>query len=99
MLKPLDDWCMHAMVCSRLDISHVIIMVGKYTHNLGKLQWQAVKWILRFIIGIIDVGIAFQEGSLRQVIGFVDLNNAKVLDKCKSTTLYVFTLSSGPICW
>lgn len=74
MLKPLDDWCMHAMVCSRLDISHVIIMVGKYTHNLGKIQW-------RFIIGIIDVGIAFQEGSLRQVIGFVDLNNAKVLDK------------------
>ena len=29
-------------------------------HDLDKGQWQAVKWILRFLLKIIDVGLVFE---------------------------------------
>ena len=54
---------MYTMVCCRLDISHVVSMVSRYMHNLRKRHWQAIKWILKYILGTIDVGIIFQQGS------------------------------------
>ena len=37
---------MYAMVHTRLDISHTISIVSRYTHDAGKEHWQAVKWVL-----------------------------------------------------
>ena len=34
---------MYAMECTRLDILHVISMVSRYMHDLGKVHWQTVK--------------------------------------------------------
>ena len=53
----------YTMVCGRLDISHVVSMVSRYMHNLRKRHWQSIKWILKYILGTIDVGIIFQQGS------------------------------------
>ncbi|KAE8706002.1 hypothetical protein F3Y22_tig00110410pilonHSYRG00039 [Hibiscus syriacus] len=41
---------MYAMVCTRPDISHAIGVVSRYMHDPGKEHWQAVKWILRYIL-------------------------------------------------
>lgn len=41
---------MYAMVCMRLDISHVVGVRGNYMQNPRKGHWQAVKWILRHIL-------------------------------------------------
>lgn len=38
---------MHAMVLTRLDISHALIIVCIYMTTPGKEHWQAFKWILR----------------------------------------------------
>ena len=60
-----------------------------------------MKWILRYILNTVDVGLVFQhDGSLgQQMIGYVDSDYAGDLDKCRSTTGYVFTLAGGPISW
>ena len=36
---------MYAMVCTRLDIAHVVGMVSRFLSNLGREHWNAIKWI------------------------------------------------------
>ena len=52
---------MYTMVCTRPDLSHAISMVSCYMHNPSKEYCQTVKWILRYILSTIDVGIKFQQ--------------------------------------
>ena len=54
-----------------------------------------MKWILWYIKGTIDVGLVFEKDSTgkQDCIGYVDSDYAGDLDKRRSTTGYVFTLS------
>ena len=90
---------MYAMVCTRPDISQAVSIVSRYMHNPGKGHWQAVKWILRYILKTVDVGLLFKQDTTlgKCVIGYVDSDYAGDLDKRRSTTGYVFTLAGGPI--
>ena len=92
---------MYAMVCTRPDISHAVSIVSRYMHNPGKEHWQAVKWILRYIYGTVDVGLKFERNKAdgNHLVGYVDSDFAGDLDKRRSTTGYVFTMAGGPICW
>ncbi|XP_040369555.1 secreted RxLR effector protein 161-like [Rosa chinensis] len=91
---------MYYMVCTRPDISQALSMVSRYMHNPGKGHWQAVKWILWYILGSVDVGLVFQQDKMSQcVVGYVDSDFAGDLVKYRSTTAYVFTLGSGPVSW
>uniref|UniRef100_A0A5B7BER2 Reverse transcriptase Ty1/copia-type domain-containing protein n=1 Tax=Davidia involucrata TaxID=16924 RepID=A0A5B7BER2_DAVIN len=40
---------MYAMVCARPNISQAISVVRRYMDKPGKVHWQAVKWILRYL--------------------------------------------------
>ncbi|WP_337136303.1 hypothetical protein, partial [Staphylococcus aureus] len=42
---------MYAMVCTRLDIAHIVGVVSRYMNNPSKELWMAVKWILRYLRG------------------------------------------------
>lgn len=91
---------MYAMVCTRPDISYAVGVVSRYMHNPGKEHWQAVKWILRYILNTVDVGLVYQqERGGQYVVGYCDSNYAGDLDKRRSTTGYVFTLAKAPVCW
>ncbi|KAH9679276.1 hypothetical protein KPL71_026064 [Citrus sinensis] len=90
---------MYAMVCTRLDISQAVSMVSRYMHNPGKNQWLAVKWILRYLYGTVDVGLLFKKDCGQQCVGYCDSDFAGDLDKRRSTTGYVFTLGGGPVSW
>ncbi|KAM1671634.1 hypothetical protein ACFXTN_036619 [Malus domestica] len=74
---------------------------SRYMHNPGKGHWQAVKWILRYILGTVDVGLLFQQDKVtgKCVVGYVDSDYAGDLDKRRSTTGFVFTIVGGPISW
>ena len=60
-----------------------------------------MKWILRYIKGIIDVGLVFEKNSTgkQDCIGYVDSDYASDLDKLRSITGYVFILSQAPVSW
>ena len=58
--------------------------------NLGKEHWQAVKWILRYLRGTVDVQeFGMNEGEL---VGFVDSDFADDRDKKRSRTGYLFSI-------
>ena len=40
---------MHAMVCTRLDIAHVVGVVSRHMSHPGIEHWNVVKWILRYL--------------------------------------------------
>jgi hypothetical protein len=92
---------MYAMVCTRPDISHAVSMVSRYMHDPGRGHWDAVKWILRYIKGTVDVGLVYERDhrGKQECTGYVDSDYAGDLDKRRSTTGYVFTLSQAPISW
>ncbi|GMP66476.1 hypothetical protein CsSME_00035411 [Camellia sinensis var. sinensis] len=82
---------MYAMVCTRPDISHAVSMVSRYMHDPGKDHWQAVKWILRYIHGTVNLGLKFERDNRlgQNLEGYVDSDYAG----------YLFTLAKGPVSW
>ena len=56
---------MYAMVCTRLDIAHVVGVVSKFMSRPGKQHWEAVKWILRYLKGSSDTCLCFTGASLK----------------------------------
>eukprot|EP00268_Persea_americana_P003240 TRINITY_DN10975_c0_g1_i1.p1 TRINITY_DN10975_c0_g1~~TRINITY_DN10975_c0_g1_i1.p1 ORF type:complete len:188 (+),score=29.29 TRINITY_DN10975_c0_g1_i1:162-725(+) len=100
MLVQLGVSC-YAIVCMRPDISYAVSVVSRYMDNLGKAHWQAVKWILHYLRGTINVGIVYDKSNNTSgsVIGYVDKNFAGDLDRIKSLTSYVFTFVSGANSW
>ena len=39
----------------------IVEVVSGYRHDPGKGHWQAVKWILRYLLKTVDVGLVFRE--------------------------------------
>ena len=70
-------------------------------HDPGRGQWEAVKWVLRYIKGAIDVGLVFENDYMgkQECVGHVDSDFAGDLDKRRSTMGYVFILSQVPVSW
>ena len=50
---------MYAMVCTKTDLLQVINIVSRYMHDPSRGHWEAVKWILRYIKGTINIGLVF----------------------------------------
>jgi hypothetical protein len=63
---------MYAMVCTRVDLAHAISVVSKYTTNLERQHWDAVKWIFRYLKGTTKYDITFvKQKSDLLVVGYV----------------------------
>jgi len=45
-------------------LSQAVSMVSRYMHNPSKGHWEAMRWILRYIKGTVDVGLV-----LRRMLG------------------------------
>uniref|UniRef100_A0A803QJ04 Retrovirus-related Pol polyprotein from transposon TNT 1-94 n=1 Tax=Cannabis sativa TaxID=3483 RepID=A0A803QJ04_CANSA len=92
---------MYAMVCSRPDIWYAMSMVSRYLADPGQQHWSALKWILRYIKGTLDLGIKFGNESFTKevVTSCVDLDYAGCLDTRRSLRGYVFTVLGGCVSW
>ncbi|ONK64084.1 uncharacterized protein A4U43_C07F21920 [Asparagus officinalis] len=99
---PLAPTSSFQLICHKFqsDLSQAVSMVSRYKHGPRKGHWEALKWILQYIKGIMDVGLIFQknEKNMQDCIGYVDSDYAGDLDKYRSTSGYVFTLAEVPIC-
>jgi hypothetical protein len=82
---------MYVIVCTRLDISHVVGVVSGYMNNPSKEHWEAVKWILRYLRGTVTHVLCFG-GSKTILHEYVDSYMAGDKDRRRSTTGYVFTM-------
>jgi hypothetical protein len=86
-------------VISRPDITFAVNKCDKYCENPSPSHWSAVKRILRYLKGTLDVGISYGLSKDNELIGFCDSDFAGDVDTRKSTTGFVFMLNGGPIAW
>ena len=75
--------------------------MSRYKHDPGKGHSYAVKWILRYLLKTVDVGLVFERDDTcnQYVIGYVDSDYVGDLDTRRLTTGYVFTLVGAPMNW
>ena len=52
---------MYVMVCTRLEKSHAVSVVSRYMDHPEKIHWQAVKWILRYLIRTSHIGLVYEK--------------------------------------
>ncbi len=79
---------MYLMVCTRPDLALALGKVSRYMSNPGKVHWEAVKWILRYLKGTLDTGLLFDArlDNAKSLLGFVDADYEQDLDGRRSTT-------------
>ncbi|KAK9067203.1 hypothetical protein SSX86_014529 [Deinandra increscens subsp. villosa] len=92
---------MYLMVCTRPDMGYAVSLVSRYISRPGKLHWNAVKWILRYLSGTKDKGLVFGANveDTDKVIGYVDSDFAKDLDRGRSITGYLFKVAGSLVSW
>jgi hypothetical protein len=92
---------MYGMVCSKPDLAHAVSVLSIFMSNPGQAHWNALKWILRYLNGIITEGLKFKQSNKqgKVVTGFVDGDFAGNLDNMKSTSRYVFILFGTAVSW
>lgn len=89
---------MYAMVGTRPDIAYAVGVVSRFMANPGRLHWEAVQWILRYLRGTSSMSLCFKRGELN-LQGFVDSDFRGDEDTQRSTTRYVYTLGGIVVSW
>ena len=89
---------MYAMVYTRPDIAHVVGTISQFWSNPSREQWNAVKWILRYLHGTVDMKLYF--GSDKpNLVGYSDSDMAGDIDSRKSTSGYLINFVGGVVAW
>lgn len=70
---------MYAMLCTRLDISQPVGVLSRFMSNLGRLHWDIVKRVFRYLKGTSDFAMCYHGHSddstkTLNVCGFVDFD-------------------------
>ena len=50
---------MYAMVCTRLDIAHVVGVLSRFISKRGKQHWTTMKWVFRYLRDTSDYGLCY----------------------------------------
>ena len=82
------------------DIEYAVNYASQFLDSFGQENWQAVKKIIRYLLGTRNSGIVFgNSGSSFNRIGYTDADYAGCLESRKSRSGFVFLLNGGPISW
>ncbi|HVX00074.1 MAG TPA: Ty1/Copia family ribonuclease HI [Candidatus Babeliaceae bacterium] len=94
---------MYAMLGTRPDISFAVTILSQFSNNPGKVHWNAVKRVLRYLNGSVNRKLVYGGRNSRQMdpelIGYCDADWASNVDDRRSVTGYVFMLAGSAISW
>lgn len=89
---------MYAMVRTRPNIAHVVGTLSRFLSNPSREHWNAVKWILRYLHGTVDMRRCFG-GDKPTLVWCSDLNMIGDIDSRKSTSSYLIKFPKGVVTW
>jgi len=90
---------LHAAIAKRPNISHAVGVVSKFNSQPTQAHQTAVKRILCYLKGSIDVSLEYHRRDSCELIDYSDADWANDLDTRHSTTENVFIMSGGAISW
>ncbi|XP_071575148.1 uncharacterized protein [Temnothorax nylanderi] len=91
---------MFLAVVTRPDLAYAVNATSKFLNNHNESHWQAVKRIIAYLIGTIDVGIEYRASeSGIELTGYSDADFASDVETRRSTTGYAFCVANGIVTW
>eukprot|EP00253_Pinus_taeda_P002708 PITA_02708 len=81
------------------DIMSAISLISRFMERPKEAHWQAAKRIMRYVKGTKRFGILYTVSECSDLVGYTDSDWAGTVDDRKSTSGYVFNMSSGAISW
>ncbi|XP_066311231.1 secreted RxLR effector protein 161-like [Miscanthus floridulus] len=87
------------LVHTRPNIAFAMGYVSRFMEDPREDHWAVVKWLLRYVKGMVDQGIVFSKtsGSGLQLTVFSDADMAGDIDGRRSTSSVLVFLGSAPI--
>ncbi|GKG41638.1 hypothetical protein Tco_0473389, partial [Tanacetum coccineum] len=87
------------LTTTRPDLMFAVSLISRYMKRPTESHLASARRVLRYVKGIINFGIFYRKGGNKELIGFTDSDYAGDLDDRKSTSGYVFLMSSGAVSW
>ncbi|PNX85069.1 retrotransposon-related protein [Trifolium pratense] len=87
------------LTTTRPDLMFVVSLISRYMAQPTELHLQAAKRVLRYLKGTADFGIFYKKGGSENLVAYADSDYAGDLEDRKSTSGYVFLMSSGAVSW
>lgn len=84
---------------TRPDIAFAVNDVSRFNSNFGIQHWKAVKRIIRYLKGSINLKLVYSKVGNQQLNGYTDADWASDVDKRRSCTGYVFKMCNGAVSW
>lgn len=54
---------MYGMICSRSDLTYVNSIVSWFVINMGQVQWEDSKWVMRYFNSSLKGGLNYTEAD------------------------------------
>ncbi|CAL8081981.1 unnamed protein product [Prunus armeniaca] len=87
------------LTTTRPNMMFVTSLISRYMAKPIELHLQAAKRALRYLKEIVNYGIHYKRGGDGKLLAFTDSNYARDMKDRKSTSGYVFLLSSSVVSW
>ena len=85
------------LTATRPDMMYVVSLISRYMEQPIELHLKAAKRVLRYLKGTTNFGLFYKKGGNEELVGYTDNDYAGDQDDRKSTSGYVFRLSSGAV--
>ena len=89
---------MYTMSYIRPNIAFVVGILSRFTSNPGKLHWDVVQRLMRYLKGTIGLGL-FYTGYPAIIEGYSDASWCSELDECRSSGGFIFTMGGAAVSW
>lgn len=86
-------------IATRPDLGYAFGYLSQFSADPLVEHWAAVKRVLRYIAGTMDLGIVYGKNSSNKAVGFSDSDWGGCQVSRKSTSGYVFFIAGGPVSW
>ncbi|XP_058782874.1 secreted RxLR effector protein 161-like [Vicia villosa] len=84
---------------TRPDMMFVVNLISRYMENPTELHLQMAKRVLRYLRGTVEFGIFYIKEGNNELVTYIDNDYVEDLDDKKSTSGYIFLLSSCVVSW
>jgi transposase InsO family protein len=91
---------MYAMLGTRPDIAYAITALSQFNSCYGRVHWEAVKRVMRYLKSTLDHGITYGGARASTTLsGYCDADWAANIDDRRSVTGYSFMIGGGAVSW
>ncbi|TXG65900.1 hypothetical protein EZV62_007175 [Acer yangbiense] len=87
------------LIATRPDMMFVTCLISRYMAKPMEIHLQAAKRALRYLKGTVNYGIHYKKGGDGELLAFTDSDYAGDMEDRKSTSGYVFLMSSSAVSW